>query len=350
MRVALRVEQRPAGLAVRLGPVQGRVGGLHQAGRRGAGRRALHDPDRGGDGQPLPGQVEGFLYGGQHAPRQVRELFGAGGVLDQQGELVAAEACDQVPAGAPVARLVGALGEPGGDGGEQPVADPVAEGVVDGFEPVEVQVAESDPAGAAAVFVRGGLQGGGEPLEEQGAVRQARDRVVHLEVAQAGLEVAAVADVGHRQQDVPGVGDGSEGDFGPERVPVGVFEAAGAAQSGLPAAEHFLVRGPGAGLRGQVDQVGGGPVDERVRFAAEQPGEGLVGGDHVALAVDDGHGEVGRVEGGPVVAQVRVGGAVRRGRRRLGGLSGRYRWHCRHCRVTLRNGRSDAVGRRTGSF
>lgn len=346
MRVALRVEQRPAGLAVRLGPVQGRVGGLHQPGRRGAGRRPLHDPDRGGDRQPLPGQVEGFLYGGEHAPRQVGELFGAGGVLDQEGELVAAEACDQMSAGAPVAGLVGALRQAGGDSGQQPVADPVAEGVVDGLEPVEVQVAQPDPAGAAPVFVRGGLQGGGEPLEEQRTVGQACDRVVHLEVAQPGLEVAAVADVGHRQQDVPGAGDGSEGDLGPEGVPVGVFEAAGAAQPCLPAAEHLLVGGPGTGLRGQVHQVGGGPVDERVGFAAEQPGEGLVGGDHVALAVDDGHGEVGRVEGGPVVAQVGVG-AVRRPRR---GLGGRSRRHCRHCRVTLRNGRSDAVGRRTGSF
>ncbi|CAM5357683.1 hypothetical protein SAVIM40S_03268 [Streptomyces avidinii] len=251
-----------------------------------------------------------------------------------------------MPAGAPVAGLVGALGESGGDGGEQPVADPVAQGVVDGLEPVEVQVAQPDPAGAAAVLVRGGLQGGGEPLEEQGAVRQARDRVVHLEVAQAGLEVAAVADVGHRQQDVPRAGDGSERDLGPERVPVGVLEAAGAAQPGLPPAEHLLVRGPGAGLRGQVHQVGGAPVDEGVGLAAEEPGEGLVGGDDVALTVHDGHGEVGRVEGGPVVAQVGFGAV----RRRRGGPGGRCRRHCRHCRVTLRNGRSDAVGRRTGSF
>ena len=80
---------------------------------------------------------------------QVGELLGAGGVLDQQRELVAAEPRHQMAAGSPAAR-------PGprscvsrcGHGGQQPVADPVAEGVVDGLEAVEVEVAQPDPAGA----------------------------------------------------------------------------------------------------------------------------------------------------------------------------------------------------------
>ncbi len=332
--VALRVEEGPAGLAVGLRPVQRRVRGLHQPGRRGPVRGPLHHADRRGDRQPLPGQVERLLDRGQDAAGQVRELFGAGGVLDQQRELVAAEPGHQVAAGAAVAGLVGALGQPGGHRGQQPVADAVAEGVVDRLEAVQVQVAQADPAGAA-VLVRGRLQGGGEPLEEQRPVGQPGHRVVHLEVPQPGLEVAAVADVGDGQQHVPGPGDGAEGDLGPQRVPVGVFEPAGAAQSGLPAAQHLLVGLPGPGLGAEVDEVGGALLDEGVRLGAQEGGQGGVGGDDAAAAVDDGHGEVGSVEGGPVVAQFGLG-VGRRGR------------HDRHCLVTLRNGRSDAVGRRTG--
>ena len=95
-----------------------------------------------------PARSKGGWSGLEHGLGELGELLGAGRVLDQQRELVAAEPGDQGRAAAGVPRLVRALGEPLGDGGEQPVADAVAEGVVDRLEAVEVQVAQPDPAGA----------------------------------------------------------------------------------------------------------------------------------------------------------------------------------------------------------
>ncbi len=91
VRVALRIEQRPAGLAVGLRPVQRRVGGLHQAGGRCAGRVPLDHADRRRQRQPLPRQVERSLQRLQHRLGQIGELVGSGRVLDEQRELVPAE-------------------------------------------------------------------------------------------------------------------------------------------------------------------------------------------------------------------------------------------------------------------
>ncbi len=253
----------------------------------------LHDTDGGRQRQPLPCPVEGRLQGLQRGLGEVGELFGAGGVLDEQGEFVAAEPGHQVGAGAAVPGLVGDPGQPLGDGGEQPVADPVSEGVVDGLEAVQVQVAQADPAGAAQL-VRLRLQGARQTLEEQGAVGQPGHRVVHLQVPQPGLEFAAGADVGDRHEDAgPGVRERGHGDLHPHRVPLGMFQSAGAAQPGLPAAQDLAVGVPGAGVRGQVHQIRGDPSGQAVRVGAEQLAEGCVGADDQAFAIDDSHGERG---------------------------------------------------------
>ncbi len=230
VRVALRVEQRPAGLAVGLRPVERRVRRLHEGGGGGARRVPLHDADRRGDRQPLAGDVEGVLDRLQHRLGQFGQLFGARGVLDEQRELVPAEPGHQRDAGAGATGLVRAAREALGDRGQQPVAHPVAEGVVDGLEAVQVQVAQPDPAGAA-LLVRLRLQRGRQTFEEQRAVGQPGHRVVHLHVPEPGLQFAAAADVGDRQQYAPVLG-GQRGDrhLHPQRVPVGVLEAAGAAQ------------------------------------------------------------------------------------------------------------------------
>ncbi len=271
--VALRVEQRPAGLAVGLRPVQRRVRRLHQGGGRGAGRVPLHDTDRRRHRQPLAGDVEGGLDRPQHGFGQLGQLFGARGVLDEQRELVAAEPGHQRGAGAGETRLVRAAPQTLGDGGQQPVADAVAEGVVDGLEAVQIQVAQPDPA-RAALLVRLRLQRGRQAFEEQRAVGQPGHRVVHLQVPQPGLEFPAGADVRDGHEHAPVVG-GQRGDrhLHPQRVPVGVLEAACAAQPGLPAAQHLAVGVPGAGVGGEVDQIGGDGPGEFVRGGAEQRGE-----------------------------------------------------------------------------
>ncbi len=89
--------------------------------------------------------------------------FGHRSRLDEHRELVATEAGDGVTG--PGGRF-----EPAGDGDEQVVSGRVPEAVVDGFEVVDVQEEHGDRVDAAVASVHGV----GEPVEEQGAVGQAR--------------------------------------------------------------------------------------------------------------------------------------------------------------------------------
>ncbi len=253
--------------------------------------------------------------------------------------------------------LLGAAREAFGDGGQQPVADAVTEGVVDGLEAVQVQVADADPAGAA-VLVGIRLQRRRQPLEEQGAVGQPGDRVVHLEVAQPGLELAPGADVGDRHQQprrALGLGQRLDRHLRPQGVPVGPLQPPGAAQPGPAAGQHLAVRLPGAGVGGEVDEVGGGTAGQRVRVGAEQGAQRVVGADDQALGVDDGHGERGgrerrAVGRGPrarrtrsqALVTVRDGGPgeVCRGRRPFGGSVHRSLPQCLDlCSCSVRAGK-----------
>lgn len=101
----------------------------------------------------MPGHLERPLKGGEHRARELGELVRTRRVLDQDGEFVAAQARHQMAARAVPAGL-GAVGEPRGDGGEQPVAGAVPQGVVDRLEAVDVQIAEADPAVRPALTVR----------------------------------------------------------------------------------------------------------------------------------------------------------------------------------------------------
>ncbi len=257
---------------------------------------AFDDADRRGDREAAVAQLEGRLECREDRFGQVGELVGAGGVLHEQGELVAAEPGHQRGAGPGVGGLLRAPREAFGDGGQQPVADAVAEGVVDGLEAVQVQVAHADPAGAA-VLVRLRLQRGRQALEEQRAVGQPGHRVVHLEVAQPGLEFAPGADVGDRQQQaarhLARLGQGRDRHLHPQGVPVGPLEPPGAAQPGLPAPQHLAVRVPGPGVGDEVDELGGRAAGQRGRVGAEQGAQRVVGADDQTLGVDDGHGEGG---------------------------------------------------------
>ncbi|CAM5599133.1 hypothetical protein SBADM41S_10596 [Streptomyces badius] len=358
--VALGVEQGPAGPAVRLRPVQRGVGGLHQTGGRGARGGPLDHADRRGDREPLACQVERLLERGEDGAGQVGQLLGAGRVLDQDRELVAAQARHQ-PAAPGVAGgvVLGAVGEPRGDGRQQPVPGAVAQGVVDRLEAVQVQVAEADPGvlpgWQGVVLVRRGLQGRGEALEEQRPVGEPGHRVVHLEMAQPLLELPPVADVRDRQEHPGGLRRRGprhryDGDLGPQGAPVGVLEAARAAEPGAAAEEDLAVRVPRAVVGGEVEQFARLPPGEDRRRGPQQSAERLVGPHDMAPAVDDAHGERGGVERRPVVAQLGSGetgvatagtgpGGIGPGGIGPGGIGPDGTVLGRDCRMTLRDRR-----------
>lgn len=96
------------------------------------------------------------------------QLLDAGALLHEHHELVAAHPGHGVPCRAELGV------EAVRDGAQELVARVVAEGVVDGLEAVEVEVADPDRGGGA---VRPGERGL-EPGEEQRAVRQPGERVV----------------------------------------------------------------------------------------------------------------------------------------------------------------------------
>ena len=109
--------------------------------------------------------------------------------LDQDDELVAAEPGDGAVG-------AGDLEQPLGHLDEQGVADLVAEGVVDGLEPVDVQQEHGQAAGRA-------LETGervSQPVAEQGAVGQAGQGVGQRQPLELGLLAQPVAHV-------DGVGD-----------------------------------------------------------------------------------------------------------------------------------------------
>ena len=110
----------------------------------------------------------------------------------------------------------------------------MSETVVDGLEVVEVQEEHGDRVGAAVASVHGV----GEPVEKQGAVGQAGERVVEGLVVELLFEGAAVGDIAAVEHDGADVGlieevghDGVDG--APLAVGVGyaVFEASTLAPS-----------------------------------------------------------------------------------------------------------------------
>ena len=105
-------------------------------------------------------------------------------VLRDHDELVAAEAAHGVGRAQAVA-------QPLRDLHEQAIAGVVAEAVVDDLHPVEVDV-EDGELGAGASRARDGVL---EPVEEQPAVRELRERVVRRLHHERALHVLELRDV-----------------------------------------------------------------------------------------------------------------------------------------------------------
>ena len=177
------VEQLVAGPPALLGPVHRGVGVADQllGALAAAGER---DADAGGDEVLVAGEHE---RAGEHRRDPLGHLDRvvlAADVLEQHPELVAAEPGDGV---ACAHRLL----QPRRDGGEQLVADVVAEAVVDQLEVVEVE--EQDRGHER---LRRAAERVLEPVEEQHAVRQAGERVVERAVADLVLGGLALERVG----------------------------------------------------------------------------------------------------------------------------------------------------------
>jgi hypothetical protein len=161
LRVHRGVEDRVAALAVGLRAVHGDVGVAHHLVRRRV-RGGDRDPDRRVDEQLAPLQLERDLQRRQDALGDHRRLAGVADVVEQERELVAAQARD---------RVVGTQcrKQPLGDGLEQLVADVVAQRVVDDLEAVEVE--EQHRGAAVGVMAARAADRLVEAVEEQHAVR-----------------------------------------------------------------------------------------------------------------------------------------------------------------------------------
>ncbi len=180
------VEDREPGLAVGLGHVHRHVGVAHEVRRAGDRVAGAGDPDRRGHHDVLVaedvGRPELVDEAGRHRAGATERRL----VLDQDGELVAAEAGDQV---ALADQALDALG----DRDQERVAGAVAERVVDDLEVVEVE--EEDRGDL--VLGMGIPLGAEHALERQlehAAIGRARERVALGEVLDV-LEQHGIAQV-----------------------------------------------------------------------------------------------------------------------------------------------------------
>ena len=245
----------PAGL---LGVVHRPVGAPHQSLGVVAVLGSQGDAHARADLQPVLADLDRF--GGQlvEAPCNLLRAGHRRVGAQQDGELVAAQAGDRVA-------VAQSVRHPAGDLAQQRIAVLVAEGVVDVLELVEVDHQEPD-RGPRPVGLD---EGAGQPLVQQGPVREPGQRVVGRLVAERLGGAGPLGDVLERDPDAP-----VRKRHGPHRE----------------------------------DLVDSGELDERlvVRFAAR---------DHVAHVVEEGVGdgdEVGDpVSDGPVVEVGEgVGGGV----------------------------------------
>ena len=184
-----RVEDPDLALAGALRLVHRDVGIAQQAGRAHAGRRH-GDADAGEHGDVVAGDRHRVAQAVEQSLGDVDRAVDAAAVLEQDRELVAAEAGGGV-AGA------GGAADAIGDGLQQLVADGVAERVVDRLEVVEVDEQHDDRVGLGT----GDAQGVVHAVEEQRPVGEPGQLVVEGAVAELALEVALLGDVAERGDD-----------------------------------------------------------------------------------------------------------------------------------------------------
>src|SRR3712207_5546303 len=133
----------PPALAAALGRVHGEVGLGQELVGGGGGRGRVGDADAGADEHLTLAGAEPALHLLDDPVGDGLDLVLAGHVLEQHGELVAAEPGRRV-------RDAEAVQEPAGHAGEELVAGGVAEAVVDPLEVVEVEEQDGDGVAGAA--------------------------------------------------------------------------------------------------------------------------------------------------------------------------------------------------------
>ncbi len=194
-------------LAARLGLIQGDIGVAQQVFRPLAVAVIQGDADAGRGVNFVTADVKGFgqalmeALGAEHGVARLAQF----GQEDQ--EFIPAHAGDQIAAAAQ--RGVQALA----DHRQHPVADVVAQTVVDDLEPVDVEQQQGGQFVPAVAAVEQFL----DFAQDHGAVGQSGERVVQDVVLQAGLDLLALGNIAqHRQQLRPPVGrDFLEVEFDP---------------------------------------------------------------------------------------------------------------------------------------
>jgi hypothetical protein len=176
---------------------------------------------------------------------------------------------------------------------QQGVPDVVPEAVVDGLEPVQVEVADADPGAGAG-------ERGAEPVLEQGAVGQQGQRVVQRLLAQPLLQLVPGGDVlDHRHRvdrRADGVADQRDGQAGPHDVPVAVPVAQLHPGVGPLAGDDVPVQGPYPGCVLGVHQVGHPEPAQLVDRVAQHGGERGVRVHDAATHVGDADADRGAGE------------------------------------------------------
>ena len=188
------VEDLVAALAVALGRVHRDVGVAQQVLDDAVADLADRDADARLHVERLAGDLERLAHGGEHALGDLDRLRALADALEQDPELVAAEAGRGVAGAQAAAQALGDLDE-------QLVAGGVAERVVDRLEVVEVEHADGDEVALAGGAVQGVL----DAVVEERAVRQLGERVVEGAVAQLGLGGLALGDVAAGEDDAADV-------------------------------------------------------------------------------------------------------------------------------------------------
>ena len=216
----------------------------------------------------MPEDVEGRLHPRVHASRHLLGLVVVLRLLDQDCELVPAEAGDGV-------RGAHALVEALGHLAQEVVAGRVAQGVVDRLEVVEIDEQDRHPPAVTP----SASQGVAHAVLEQGAVWQLGQRVVEGLMAQLVLERGALAHVAHGHHEA--VDRRVVAEVEPEDLRAARRHAAPAPGRGpcAPASGLVPVLGLGGALeRGAqlvavlgVGQVGERGADDRAGLVAEHP-------------------------------------------------------------------------------
>jgi len=163
-----------------LGPIEREIRFLQQSGEVPAVVRCAHDPDAGADQNLVALDRERLVEQRDQRPGEINDIAVVVGLGLDDGEFIAAE---------PRHQLMVFSRNPGGpprDLLQQQIADPVAEGVVDALEVVEVHVVDREPPARIGAC----REGFGGALAERRTVRQPGQRgFAEREVVDTGLRI-----------------------------------------------------------------------------------------------------------------------------------------------------------------